>query len=83
MLDSIFLDRLIKQWRLRVLLGCGYAPTCANFLVVKLEQRNFHGTSNCIVCLLRLLAPTGALVVMMVYYTYIYQPTFSDFHSVP
>ena len=31
---------------------------------------------------LALLAPTGALVVMMVYYTYIYQPTFSDFHSV-
>ena len=29
-----------------------------------------------------LLAPTGALVLMMVYYTYIYQPTFSDFHSV-
>ena len=29
-----------------------------------------------------LLAPTGALVVMMVYYTNIYQPTFSDFHLV-
>ena len=26
-----------------------------------------------------LLAPTGALVVMMVYNTYIYKPTFSDF----
>ena len=34
------------------------------------------------VLILALLAPTGALVVMMVYYTYIYQPTFSDFHSV-
>ena len=35
-----------------------------------------------------LLAPTGALVVMMVYYIYIYiylsaAPAFSDFHSVP
>ena len=31
----------------------------------------------------KLLAPTGALVVMMVYYMYIYPATFSDFHSVP
>ena len=29
-----------------------------------------------------LLAPTGALIVMMVYYIYIQEATFSDFHSV-
>ena len=32
--------------------------------------------------LVLLLAPSGALIVMMCYYIYIYQPTFSDFeHS--
>ena len=30
-----------------------------------------------------LLAPTGALVVMIVYYISIHPATFSDFHSVP
>ena len=44
-----------------------------------LVQLELHSVS------LALLAPTGALVLMMVYYIYIYisKATFPDFHSVP
>ena len=41
------------------------------------------GVSFCGVILVALLAPTGALVVMMVYYIYIYPATFFRFSLSP